>query len=131
MSYGQIAALLAQPLSARAVGWAMRACPSGLPWHRVVNARGGCSSDGLPDHPGLQRALLEAEGIAFDEAGHLSMEQHRWVPRAAPVRQSKARSKRPKSKVPPKTNAPPADLPPRAARGAGGVKSRRHGRRAR
>jgi methylated-DNA-protein-cysteine methyltransferase related protein len=81
MSYGQIAGLLERRLSARAVGWAMRTCPSGLPWHRVVNASGGCSSDELPDHPGLQRALLEAEGIAFDAAGRLSIDEHRWAPR--------------------------------------------------
>lgn len=80
MSYGQISQLLGKELSARAVGWAMRACPTDLPWHRVVNARGGCSSDDLPDHPGLQRALLEAEGVPFNRAGCLPIESLRWAP---------------------------------------------------
>ena len=38
-TYGQIAALLGWPRAARAVGDAMRHCPDGLPWHRVVNAQ--------------------------------------------------------------------------------------------
>src|SRR5262249_30037455 len=42
-TYGQIAALLGWPRAARAVGYAMRHCPANVPWHRVVNARGGIS----------------------------------------------------------------------------------------
>ena len=78
MNYGQIADLLDRPLSARAVGWAMRQCPSGLPWHRVVNASGGCSTDHLHDHPGLQRALLEAEGVRFGEDATIDLTRYRW-----------------------------------------------------
>ncbi len=82
MNYGQIAQLLKRPLSARAVGWAMRQCPEGLPWHRVVNASGGCSTDHLPDHPpGLQRALLEAEGVRFRQDNTLELSRYRWSPR--------------------------------------------------
>ena len=82
MNYGQIAQLLHRPLSARAVGWAMRQCPDGLPWHRVVNASGGCSTDHLPDHPpGLQRALLEAEGVRFRRDSTLDLSHYRWSPR--------------------------------------------------
>ncbi len=80
MNYGQIAQLLDRPLSARAVGWAMRQCPNGLPWHRVVNASGGCSTDHLHDHPGLQRALLEAEGVRFDEHAAIDLSRYRWTP---------------------------------------------------
>src|SRR5437868_609314 len=42
-TYGQIAGLLDRPLAARAVGGAMRECPTGVPWHRVVNATGKIS----------------------------------------------------------------------------------------
>lgn len=80
MSYGQIAELLRRPLSARAVGWAMQQSPKGLPWHRVVNARGGISTESLTDPPGLQRFLLEDEGVDFDETGKLSMLRYRWKP---------------------------------------------------
>ncbi len=79
MNYGQIAGLLERPLSARAVGWALHSCPPGLPWHRVVNAAGRCSSDETGAHPpGLQRALLEAEGIEFGANGALDLERYRY-----------------------------------------------------
>jgi methylated-DNA-protein-cysteine methyltransferase-like protein len=81
MSYGQIAALIEQALSPRAVGWAMHGCPEDVPWQRVVNASGGCSTERLPDSPpGLQRALLEAEGVAFRANGTLDLEAYRWTP---------------------------------------------------
>ena len=88
MSYGQIATLLESRLSARAVGWAMHGCPKDVPWQRVVNASGGCSTDRLPDTPsGLQRALLEEEGVCFDDTGRLDLERYRWVPmRRRPAR---------------------------------------------
>lgn len=80
MTYGQIA-LMIEPLSARAVGWAMNTCPEGVPWHRVVNSRGGCSTDRLPHVPtGLQRSLLEREGVEFGPSGNLSLERYRWLP---------------------------------------------------
>lgn len=82
MTYGQIAVLLGSRLSPRAVGWAMHGCPRDVPWQRVVNARGGCSTDRLPGiPPGLQRALLEAEGVGFRANGTLPLERYRWAPR--------------------------------------------------
>ena len=82
MTYGQIATLLENRLSPRAVGWAMNGCPGDVPWQRVVNAKGGCSTDRLPDAPlGLQRHLLAAEGIEFGENGTLDLELYRWEPR--------------------------------------------------
>ena len=81
MNYGQIAGLIRHPLSARAVGWAMQQCPQGLPWHRVVNAQGSISTENLTDPPGLQRLLLEGEGIHFSENGKLSMARYRWSPK--------------------------------------------------
>ena len=81
MTYGQIASLLVGGLSPRAVGWALHGCPDGVPWQRVVNASGGCSTDRLPDvPPGLQRALLEAEGVRFRANGTVDLDRHRWVP---------------------------------------------------
>jgi methylated-DNA-protein-cysteine methyltransferase-like protein len=81
MNYGQIAQLVHHPLSARAVGWAMQQCPEGLPWHRVVNASGGISTESSTDPPGLQRLLLEDEGVHFDANGKLSMARYRWSPK--------------------------------------------------
>lgn len=81
MTYGQIATLVESRLSPRAVGWAMHGCPRGVPWHRVVNASGGTSTDRLPDMPpGLQRAILEREGIRFRPNGTLDLGRYRWQP---------------------------------------------------
>ena len=84
MTYGQIATLIENRLSPRAVGWAMHGCPAGVPWHRVVNAQGGTSTDRLPDlPPGLQRALLAAEGVTFRANGTLDLTRYRWSPGTA------------------------------------------------
>ena len=81
MTYGQISAELASRLSPRAVGWIMHRCPDDVPWHRVVNASGGFSTDRLPDFPkGLQRSLLEEEGVEFRGNGTLDLEIYRWWP---------------------------------------------------
>ena len=85
MTYGQISFVVASRLSPRAVGWAMHGCPSNVPWHRVVNASGGLSTERMPDIPaGLQRALLEAEGVRFRRNGTLDLERYRWSPRPGP-----------------------------------------------
>lgn len=82
MTYGQISVLLGGSLSPRAVGWALHGCPPGVPWQRVVNASGGCSTDRLTDvPPGLQRDLLESEGVEFRANGTLDLERYRFVPR--------------------------------------------------
>ena len=81
MTYGQISGCLGHRISPRAVGWMLHRCPDGVPWQRVVNASGGCSTDRLPDiPPGLQRAMLEAEGVEFGDAGTLALERYRWLP---------------------------------------------------
>jgi len=78
MTYGQIASALHSRLSPLAVGWMLHRCPDEVPWHRVVNASGRCSTDRLPDLPtGLQRALLEAEGVVFDDDDSLDLEAYR------------------------------------------------------
>lgn len=68
-TYGQVAALAGFAGQARLVGYALAALPSttGAPWHRVVNARGRISRRATPGYEAMQRALLEAEGIAFSD----------------------------------------------------------------
>ena len=81
-TYGQISALMNHRISAAAVGWMLHSAPKGIPWQRVVNASGGCSTDRLPDFPvGLQRHLLESEGIDFSPGGTLDLKRFRWKPR--------------------------------------------------
>ena len=80
MTYGQVASSLGSRLSPRAVGWILHRCPDDVPWQRVVNASGACSTDRLPDFPqGLQRAMLEDEGVDFRDNGTLDLGTYRWV----------------------------------------------------
>jgi len=76
-SYGAIARALGMPRGARTVGWALSACPSHVPWHRVVNAQGKISwrpSDGYV----LQRTLLRREGVRFNRTGRIDFEKFGW-----------------------------------------------------
>jgi alkylated DNA nucleotide flippase Atl1 len=47
----------------------------------------GCSTDRLPDAPmGLQRHLLESEGVEFGDNGTLDLAIYRWTPRRRATR---------------------------------------------
>ena len=77
-TYGQVAEAAGLEGHARQVGYALHTLPprSGVPWHRVVNARGEISARSGSDWGELQRHLLEAEGIVFDAGGRISLK--RW-----------------------------------------------------
>ena len=79
-TYGQIAELAGLEGHARQVGYALHALPSGtgLPWHRVINARGEISARTGSDWGELQRLLLKDEGIRFDERGRVDLSRFRW-----------------------------------------------------
>ena len=77
VSYGQIAWLLGAPRAARQVGWAMRRCPDGLPWQRVVMMDGSITGG---EYAPLRRAMLEAEGVLFLPDGRVDMAACRWEP---------------------------------------------------
>src|SRR5262245_17846975 len=81
VTYGQVAAILGQPRGARAVGMALGALTpplaDELPWHRVINAAGRPSHrDGF--WAGIQREMLETEGICFDRHGYVDLKRVRW-----------------------------------------------------
>ncbi len=85
LTYGRVAVLLGVPHGARAVGWALHGLPdaSDVPWHRVVNASGGISLRGPGDAPQQQRIRLEAEGVIFDDTGHINLSKSggtMWLP---------------------------------------------------
>lgn len=76
ISYGQIACMLGRPRGAREVGRAMRCCPDGLPWQRVVmkdgTIAGGIGAD-------MRRAILKNEGVTFLPDGRVDMDLCRWL----------------------------------------------------
>lgn len=83
MTYGSIANLLGAPYDARKIGNIMSATPSGgrsIPWHRVINSKGGVSTTGQTSPPDLQLRLLEAEGIDFNEKGRCNLKAYLWLP---------------------------------------------------
>jgi methylated-DNA-protein-cysteine methyltransferase related protein len=78
-TYGRIAQLTPVPRGARGVGWALAGLTLDLalivPWWRVINAAGRISNQ---FNATLQRELLEAEGVAFDERGYVDLEVCLW-----------------------------------------------------
>ena len=71
-TYGQVARLAGMPRSAR--------LDPTVPCHRVVDRFGGTKAAFDTFAPGTQRALLEAEGVAFRLDGTVDLEQCLWTP---------------------------------------------------
>jgi len=80
-TYGQVAALAGLPGHARQVGYALNALPPGsdIPWHRVINAKGQVSKRADPVFEGIQRRMLEEEGLRFDNRGRVSLAEYQWI----------------------------------------------------
>ena len=91
-TYGQVAAMVGRPRAARAVGGAMRRCPPGVPWHRVLNAQGQISRRKRVASMLTQRMLLEREGVTL-RRGRVDMMRYAWDA-AASARSRSARGAR-------------------------------------
>ncbi len=104
MTYGQTGKILS--LNPRVVGWALNrlakmkqetqsrkhetgktshaSCfmphvSSSIPWQRVINSKGGISTNKLMNIPlDLQKRLLEKEGIKFDENQKINLKKYLW-----------------------------------------------------
>lgn len=83
-TYGQVARLAGHPRSARFVGFALHANPepgqddTSIPCHRVVFKDGSLCAGFAFGGPGVQRALLASEGVAFADDGRVDMASCRW-----------------------------------------------------
>lgn len=93
MTYGQIAEILGEGYTPRTVGFVMHSSNDKTPWHRVVNAQGGCSTRGVVLPHDKQQRMLEAEGVSFNERGHCELQKYLWIPVAAEPKR-KARTKK-------------------------------------
>jgi len=82
-TYGQVAALAGLGGHARQVGYALHDLPPGtrVPWQRVINAQGRVSPRAAPGYDGIQRRILEGEGVAFDASARVDLERYGWRPR--------------------------------------------------
>ena len=89
-TYGQIATMIPVPdgveppvydkLSPQWVGSAMHATPDngGIPWQRVINSMGKISFPEGSKQALLQRELLEAEGVIFDDKNRVNFDEVGW-----------------------------------------------------
>ena len=81
MTYGQIADMLGEGYTARTIGYVMHAADTeDVPWQRVINSQGGCSTGKIFLPYNVQQKMLEDEGIVFNEKGKCDLEKYRWFP---------------------------------------------------
>ena len=80
-TYGQVAALAGRERAARGVAWILHSssAAAGLPWHRVINGRGGISlgrGRGFEE----QKKRLIAEGVVVGRGGRVDLKRFQWEP---------------------------------------------------
>ena len=77
-TYGQVALLAGNPRWARVVGYALHVNPEPgiIPCHRVVNREGRVVPGFAFGGEGVQRQLLESEGIVFETDGRIDLEKY-------------------------------------------------------
>jgi|SRR6185369_11244454 len=81
MTYGQIAEILGEGYTARTVGYVMHGADSEkVPWQRVINAQGKCSTAKMTLPVNLQQSILESEGVKFDPKGKCDLGSVLWLP---------------------------------------------------
>lgn len=80
MTYGQLAEILGEGYTARTVGFVMHSADPSVPWQRVINAQGACSTGRVIVPPDLQQRMLTSEGVVFNEKGRCDLSRYRWTP---------------------------------------------------
>ena len=77
-TYGQIGKMIG--CSPRVIGYAMHSVSSEdeVPWQRVINSKGMISFPEGTQGYDEQRAILEAEGIVFNENGKIDLKKFGW-----------------------------------------------------
>ena len=84
MTYGQIAGIAGNARARRIVGGIAHYGPSDLPWHRVVNKKGGLAS-GYHGGRHSQKEHLEAEGVVVSgeaDSYFLDVNKLLWSPKS-------------------------------------------------
>jgi len=81
MTYGQIADILGEGYTARTVGYVMHGADAeNVPWQRVINSQGACSTGKMTLPVNLQQQMLESEGVEFNSKGKCDLGRFRWFP---------------------------------------------------
>lgn len=81
MTYGQIAGILGEGYTARTVGYVMHGAGDEVPWQRVINSQGKCSTGRLTIPMNLQQEILESEGVKFRDNGKCDLKELIWYPK--------------------------------------------------
>lgn len=79
-TYGWIGKALGYPRGARMIGFIMHECPKDVPAQRVINSKGELTGSWAFGGRDQMRRLLEAEGIVFNEGGHVDLKRYGWDP---------------------------------------------------
>lgn len=79
-TYGQVATLCGNPRWARVVGYALHVNPQPgvIPCHRVVNREGRVAPGFAFGGEGVQRQMLENEGVRFLSDGRVDLSRYLW-----------------------------------------------------
>ena len=79
LTYGDVARAVGAPRCARQVGWALHCNPEPgvIPCHRVVFGDGRLTEGFAFGGKEVQKALLEAEGVQFDD-DIIDLKKYRW-----------------------------------------------------
>ncbi len=79
VGYGDVARAIGKPRASRQVGWALHSNPyyGVVPCHRVVFKDGSLAPGFAFGGSGVQRAMLEAEGVKFI-GDKVDMKTYRW-----------------------------------------------------
>jgi len=81
MTYGQIAEILGAGYTPRTVGFVMHGADTNkVPWQRVINSKGACSTGKMMMPINLQQKMLEDEGVVFNEKGCCDLKEYLWLP---------------------------------------------------
>lgn len=83
MTYGQIARILGEGYTARTVGYVMHGAGDDVPWQRVINSQGKCSTGRLTIPMNLQQEILESEGVKFNATGKCDLKTYLWYPKGS------------------------------------------------
>ncbi|MBQ3068332.1 MAG: MGMT family protein [Clostridia bacterium] len=80
-TYGQVALLAGNPRWSRVVGYALHRnpAPGVIPCHRVVNREGRVAPAFAFGGSGVQRELLEKEGVEFRQDGTVDLKRFGWL----------------------------------------------------
>ena len=81
MTYGQLAEILGEGYTPRTVGYVMHGAETkSVPWQRVINSQGACSTGRMTMPVNLQQSMLESEGVVFSDKGTCDLGKYLWYP---------------------------------------------------